>query len=704
MKFGKFALIAFALLLGGCTLDNPGMPVWENEFTVAIPGETYTMRELADDSLIFIQPGPDSSYDMLWINVSDSAKEEDKERVKAVDVSNDPTSKHYSHTIGSIDLGDMPPKSTPEFTISDLLGVSLHPNSPIPPSATEETYPIEDLATVNFDNFQEMTLESADLVITAVNDLFLEVSSIRVDLYDNSSGGKVFITSIDLPGPIPAHQSTSNADNPIKLTNISLSNSLTTDFFVTLPARDTTYIMDSEKLNSTISLNVEINAAKSSGAIAEVPSQSTIQHDSSEVGSGDDKISYGYVNKGIVNINFVNHLPISGKAVVVFQDIFKNGNKIRISKEIIANSPFPQTISYDLKGAEIQNMENPGAPLDFFKYTISIDTDSSDGLVEITSDDSITADILTDTLFFQEVEGEINKREIEISPFTKSNIADYGSLKPGFRFNQARLVLDFYNEIGVDVTANLAITGKHRDKDSGEFTDSVTIHLDNQVIHGSPDGQAYLTQLVLDNNLPAPNIVDLMEILPTDLSISGTAFIEGSGTIEVGQALWVDYELSTPLAIQITNPIEIAGEKTTIDSSDIGSDEQKFLRENVRYAKAQLTITNGFPVGVETRLYFSKDSIGLFSDTIADSSRKFTISDIFLPAAPTDEDGLVTTPLERVINVDLSAQNIQLIADVPLYTGFKVIINSTDGDAVFRADDKIKTKGLVVVRFLIDTQ
>jgi hypothetical protein len=693
----RLLFFTITLLLAACTLDNPGLPSWENEVTVALPADTYPMADLADNDSLLFSEAPDGPG--MWIEIADSAADDERTRLSAADLSNGPTSERYRQNLGEIELGDDTPLRTPEVNLNTLLGTPFAPGDVLPVApAVSVTLSEQD---ISFTNFRSIDINSAKLQLDFVNGLFLDIESISIDVYNRQAGDRIFIATVNLPGPIPAGARVSNAGDPVFLQDISVSNEFSLDYRLGLAARSAPLLLSQELLAQTLFVEATILDRRVSRAEAEIPPQVESRDDAASLAADDNRISYGEISKGGLTLNIDNHINLSGLVSVEFANLFRNDELLLIEQRVNAGAQVVKQI--DLGGVIIRNPAAPQTPIDEYAYSVTFFSDNSDGIVSVSADDSITASIEIDSLYFATLSGELQETEVDIEAFVREDIADYGNVGEGIRLDDARLLLFVYNEIGLPINAELRILGEHQDGPGGPVTASREMVVNIPVAAGI-DGMATLSTISLDANSSEPSIVDLLEILPTRLTISGSAAVSGRGSASVNQEVWYAYRLESPMRISIATPIAINSDAELITEDDIGAEGKDFLRDNIQSALLEVTVTNGLPVGVETSIHLSKSADDLFSDTISDSTQKLIISDLQVAAASVDGEGLVNQPRVETLTVALDSRYFQLLADTPLYSGVKTTLQASEGSVLLRPGDAVSNRGLVRIRYKVDNQ
>jgi hypothetical protein len=144
--------------------------------------------------------------------------------------------------------------------------------------------------------------------------------------------------------------------------------------------------------------------------------------------------------------------------------------------------------------------------------------------------------------------------------------------------------------------------------------------------------------------------------------------------------------------------------------SDIGEetldeDTRNSIEKSLSDAKVLFDVFNGLPVGSSASIYVATDSTDLFNDQIADSTAKFIISGIDVPAAEVGPNGYVIDPVTNQVLVELTEEQLDLFSkNEKLYMGTKTILDKTDGLVKFRLKDKISTSGYFQFDFLMNNE
>jgi hypothetical protein len=700
-----YVLTVFFLLLVSCSLDNPGAPAWFNTLEIAITEETYEMRELLEeDSSLVTGIYPGTSDEVLWIDIEEVS---DPQTIQPADLSTKPDDDNVAVKIGTIELDDTDPVSIPDIDLSTIFQPAvIEEGTILPPNPSSFDVTVEDQKT-SFTSFRAINITNGKVVVSVHNGFdFITLEQVLVRVYDDSlkpaENPTGLIAEITIPGPIAPGATSSNAGNPFIIMDQRISYKLNSTLVVTLAPRGTPHVVTLQDLNAAIESDIEINNIEVDYAEAAVPENRFEESDSTDVSDQEIQLRSGRISSGKTTIRIINELPSELDVLMTFYNLQKDGLPLVKSINLPVTGPTPHEEIIDLSDTVILNYKNPGEIIQFLYYDVDAVFPASNGFVEISSTDSIRAEVVFDSLYFSEINGILEETDITIDPIETKDFVDYGDFDGTIRLEELKLFLNFENEIGLDVTTNLEIQGIKRDESSGQILESVTIPLDPLTIFAGAEGSPVLTRDSLTGSDASPNIVDLMAILPNEIIVNGTATAVGEGIISTGQSLNTSFQLLSPLAINIVNDIEIDVDSSRITSDDISEDDQSTLKDNIKGAEFQLEIINHTPLSAFASVYIDKDSTTLFNETITDSSTKIIYRDIQVSTGIVGGDGFISDATVSTYDLTLTTQNIELLATPDYYTGVKLTLGQTGGKVIVRASDYIRIRGIINARIKID--
>jgi hypothetical protein len=429
-------------------------------------------------------------------------------------------------------------------------------------------------------------------------------------------------------------------------------------------------------------------------AEARFPKQHISISDSNSIMGEDHRIRKAVIDEGQIHLTIENNVAAIARAkikILNFNHIL-TGEALTDSIILPPNSVTDKMIMVgDYRIADYPD-SNSGNLIDYIYYKVDVITDSTESYQTISQDDDVFVTVAPESLFFRMIDGDLDRIDIDIEPIEKNDFDDLARIDGTIYMDSLQMNLNMYNETNLPIDITLYISGS-------DDTEEVILDPIHAIIPRAEDG-GYL-KIILRGNDPSPNIVDLMGIMPTNIKMEAEAFVDGEGSVKVGQGVHADYQIFSPLFIRILEPSSI---NTDVVTEEIGKDVQEQIENNVKSAFFLINIENGLPVSSETVVYVANDSTKLFDDTIPDDSTKFTIRDLKITSGNLGPDGFVESPETDKMTVELTDERRKLFySNDIIYIGTKVILNDTDNKLVkFRPDDEIAVLGFFKFNFLMN--
>jgi hypothetical protein len=265
------------------------------------------------------------------------------------------------------------------------------------------------------------------------------------------------------------------------------------------------------------------------------------------------RIYWGVIDRGLVNLEIQNKLAVPANVLITMPNLHDN-----LSGGDFINSYYLEPFSIRnepllLDGQRINDYPDPnsGRLIDYLLYNAYALTDSTGDMVNISESDSILVRVYPDSIYFYEVNGVLDRINIEIDPMHKSDLFDASRVQGNVFLDSLSLHLNLHNETDIPINLTMNISG-HNDNNS-------MILAPIQMVL-PPSSQGGELHRVLSINDPQPNIVDLMGILPSDITIETNAYVQGLGQISLDQQVWGDYEISSPLYLRLLDTLYIKSE------------------------------------------------------------------------------------------------------------------------------------------------
>ncbi len=689
--------LAIALLASSCSFDEPYLPAWNAQVTVHFSPYTVEAADLVTTDYLADTLINGVADTVFFFSVEDSTG---RQSIDPAELAFKPEGKSIVENVGMIQLDAPAPVSTDTVRLSDLFpDLSLVAGSVLPPLPRKTISPPDEV--VSFNEFVSITIDSAGLYLVFDNQLILSIEAgMEVTLFDelrinDPDSGR--IGTIRFNTPIPA--GSIGTSEKLALNNVVMHNSFRLRYSIPIAAVDTATTLTQEDVDSYFITTVHMGALQVSSAEAEIPEQSVIREDVTTLDTGDKSLTLARIDKGAIHIDVNNHLNVGADFDIILLNLV-DGNDQPKHIPLSVNENQASNTSIDLSGLTLRNHTAPGDPVTALAYRLEAVTRASNGPARISATDSIEVSVALDSIFIGYFEGDVGTVEMTIDPIEQNDVLNGSDIEGSFTFPDVRLVFDFYNEINFPIDTRLTISGYARDAVSGRITDSVTVKVRKTIAPGQ-SGRPVKTAVVLDANSTSPSIVDLMSIFPTDIIVSGSSVVSGSGSISADDAVWANYRIESPLTLQIDQPIRVESAKSEITESDLDADTRDQITRDIASLNMALNITNGWPVGAQVTFYLAADSASLFDSTVTDPRQKLIIP-FKVDAGAVDADGYVTGETVSVIPVLLDSTQLKVFNNIPLYYGFVTSIAATPQKVTLRKHDALSVGGSIKVKTKVD--
>lgn len=684
------AVIISSIIVTSCNLSEPfSLPAWDTIIKIHLRQEEVTLKEIFDDSDVFIDSTsfPQPVFSMA---INDTSE---KQGLDESELGFKPEDDQIFEEIGSIELTP-DPQTTPQIVFQDLYpGLNITPNVVLPIIPPSVLAPNPN--TVGFESdFESVTIESADMFLIFHNNLIMDIDAGMVITLNDSSSG-IEIGMFEFTQSIPRGESMQS--DPALLENISLSATYSLSYSVPVAGIDTAHTVTAEDVNSNFTTEVHISNMIVTEAFASIPVQSVDRENASILDTGENRLIEAIVKNGSMQLSFNNNLAVSADLELEILTILdQNNNPLVLNTFIGANQETIETIN--LTGKKITNHNNPGsAYIDSIHYTFLATTISTgDSLVLIRSTDNIDVSItFPDTILVSSFNGFIQESIINIDPYEESGLLNLDDFEGTIRLPDFSVELDFHNEIGFDINFDISIIGEK----NGE---SVEVRLDDQVIIGNS-----ITTVLFNDTIRSPNIVDLMEILPSTIRVTAEGRIDGmEGIVNETDSIWIDINIGSLMKVHITDTLTY---ESSIDPLDIDSDTRQNLWESSEYVLLNVKPENGLPLRTQILFVLALDSADIFNEQISDSSEKIILNANIL-AGSLDANGIVVQPnKDNIPPLLLSNEQLQIFnkKDIngdyrPVFSAFKVFAGSGGQEVILGEKDALKMEGYIEVKYEVD--
>ncbi|MBM3918623.1 MAG: hypothetical protein FJ344_03845 [Sphingomonadales bacterium] len=329
------------------------------------------------------------------------------------------------------------------------------------------------------------------------------------------------------------------------------------------------------------------------------------------------------LQSGQLNIQAIHNLSLNGNIAVELPDLIGPGGQ-PTTMFIPITTCFPSSATQPLAGAWLYLDRDIVRPWNRFRYRVTGQIDSSQGLISIDSSQSIQIFCDFQQPEFEEVVGALGQRTIDL-PKTRVglDLSFFDRVDGSFFLANPSFSIESRNSVGVSSELFLDMQAKSTD---GRVDSLAASPARQPIQHPSVPGQTAVTVLSYNrNNSRLPYLISLP---PDTLSLSGhvninpnpgpqTNFIRSDSRLEVGLTFDLPFELS------LTN----LGFTDTLEAP-------KDLFKDVLDARFNFQAMSTFPFQLDLKMIFL-DSLGspLHEEDIT-----------LIPPASVDAQGRVVSP------------------------------------------------------------
>src|SRR3990170_336472 len=623
------------LTLVQCSINKPSAPSWNSRYNLPLLLKSYDMRTLVEkiddpairlDSLgnpgIYIQ----KDIDTIWI----------KENLEL-----SPLSEVFKDTIGEIPFTSVDTQRTDLF-LSDIYP---GPGGVVPPFS----YRID----VNFpqlSDLQQLSIRRGTARLRVENHMGVDLDSFSVELVDSVSG--TTLATIIFESGIK-QDSTKTRD--FDLSNKSVSSKLSGNNKGHTPG-DTVLTLADKYISFNLCFPETVFAYSATAKIPAINISKT-----QAIGLPTQNIiNSARIKSGNLYLQLYNRTNLPANLTILLPDLTSSGLPLSLSKYIGALSFLDLTIP--LTGYTFQPSSQN------INLEISGQTEGSGGnLVTVSSSDSISVSVSSDTILFSSLSGIIQPTLVQIDPMQVN--LDLPQGLSSVSLTNAILDLKIKNGVGFPGFLDLNLNGE----------DGQSLLISGQIEPGAPGNP--ITTVLRENNLSS-----FLNPIPERINLTGQATC-GDG-ITSGKVTENDFICGK---IILSSPFEFVLDSTRIqidpDSNSLQEDLRNGLEKRVNSAKIYLDLENHLPIGAKVELFFSRDSATLYT------SPELLIGPVSINPALIDSSGLVINPVNTENIVQLNKNDLQVFQNLPFYTGGRITFQGTNGNKIkFLSTDYIQIK------------
>ncbi|MCB9058655.1 MAG: hypothetical protein H6627_08820 [Calditrichae bacterium] len=695
----RMSLFLIILILGSCQLYEPSLPKWDTSWKIELQQDVIRISDIIDSQdIIKDSLNTENNKNTLFISISDTSE---KQSIAEKDLFIKTSDQYITQTVGVFEIDKPDIEEVQGSTFSELFA-DLNPQTgmvlPVIEPRTIQAGP----RSVVFDNFQEIGIESATLSIIFHNRMMVGIdNNMYIVLYDamrsdDANGGVIDTISFD--AAIPANSTLESL--PLDLSGKSISNQINFIYHIPFSGTDSMMTLSQDELNSFFYTEVVMSSLMVSSALAKIPEQSFIRENTAPVDADDHTIQQAHIDRGKIFLQVENHLNLDNELQIKLPNFADKNGELLIVNDFI-KAGHHKNIPVNLEGYTFQNENKNNTEIENIIYTVTSRTHSQDDFTWVHANDSVSVSVLFDTLYFDYLQGDLGRTEIPFEPLRKTNILDFADFQGSFVMPELLLQFNFHNQINYDIDVQLQVKGYKYGESRTTIEDSIIIDMVHTITPG--ESESADNCIVLDKKSSTPSIVDLMSIFPDEIVVDGVAYVEGPGSVNTGDKVWMDYTIDSPFELKINESLIIDSDKKIISEKDLDAEKRNHISENLTQILVSLSTENGLPVGSEFSFYVSADSADLFSESINDSTQKFILRNQIV-AAKTDNQGYANATVKNEHTMELTKTQIALFEQYPVYYGFKVSLDPTDSPVRFRSADQLIYQPVLTFNVLMDPE
>ena len=306
----------------------------------------------------------------------------------------------------------------------------------------------------------------------------------------------------------------------------------------------------------------------------------------------DNIIKEGILESGNIEISISNNLGLLADVNFSIDQILDSNGNI-FSYSIPLDDP-EEIVNIDLTNHSLL-LDNDVDSEMYQKVTYTSEVViNSDELSTLNLENNIEITFNIPELTFSYIEGYIAPVEVEIEPFSKSDLTILPDDVEGIIFNNANAYLDFDSELELDLNLEL------------DFYSTNTESGDEYIFQFSELTTTSIDRIYLDSN----DIINMINIIPDSISVSGLATVSGNGIINSSDAIAADFTIEVPFEFLFTDQTSI-----NIPSSELSAET---VPEDIESMIIFYQYLTPFNFNTSLSVYCSNDTT-----TIVNNSNKF---------------------------------------------------------------------------------
>jgi len=363
-------------------------------------------------------------------------------------------------------------------------------------------------------------------------------------------------------------------------------------------------------------------------------------------------IKEGSLSSGNIEITINNNLGLHADVNFRIDQILDNDDET-LSITIPLNDSPQEVVNIDLSNYSIVLIDDINSDsYQKISYTSEV-VINSEVLTTLNLENNIEITFKIPELTFSSLQGYIAPVEVEIAPFSKTDLNILPDDVEGITFNNASAYLDFDSELDLDLLLQLDFYSSNTDSGeeySFQFIEQTSTSID----------RIYLN---------SDDILNMINLVPDSISVSGLATVSGDGIINSTDAIAAEFIIEVPFEFIFNDDTRI-----NIPSSELSEDSIPNIFESMTLYYQYKT---SFNFNTYLSIYCSDDTT-----TIINDSNKF----IDFALLPSDE---VLTD-----SIEVSSDKFDLLSSSDFMKPIVNIISLTDENGDFTPQSFYSTDSL----------
>ena len=425
----------------------------------------------------------------------------------------------------------------------------------------------------------------------------------------------------------------------------------------TLPEINTYYLQDS------IYITMNLSGLTFDAVSGFLNQDDNIQMDMIDL-DNDTKIQTAQIDSGKILFTLQNFIGLEADVIFSMEELKQGSDPLETSFQV-SSSPNPVQHEIDLSGYTLS------LPLDsqHVSYTSTLSI-PSDELLSLTLNDSISIDVLIDTLWFGSITGVVDTLDISIDT-VKKEISALPDEMDGFDFTNVEILIDFESGITIPVILDLTL-------EASNFEGiSELVSISNWNISDS-------------STVIIPNASTLINVQPDQILAYGTARVGGDqtvGSVTSDQIILGKLSVRAPLEFEIAQDALITAEPTLFNENNT-----EIVPEEIENIVLFIQYDNDFEFGTMITVFLSQDTLDFESGT----------ADVLI------DELLIGSASASVDSIELNDNRLGLLNQDSIYTRLEIkVIGQKDNDgnlvpSKFLSTDEMRLNIYGRIQYLID--